>query len=113
MAFPFGPRFTAVYDDDFAADRGELGLSGANFDHFFEDVERQLLDYPWIFSREVPDSGGTLMRETRNAFPDIPPLYVYYKVIQDSPRDCRVYFLGLSPAWSKEDLAPPPFPEPE
>lgn len=103
---PFGPRFTAVYDDDFNADRRTLGLGGRNLDHFFEDVERQLLDYPWIYSREIPDSGGTLMRETRNAFPDVPPLYVYYKVIQDSPQDSRVYFLGLSPAWSKEDLPP-------
>lgn len=105
MAVPFGPRFTAVYDNDFQADRRRLGLGGRNFDHFFEDVERHLLDYPWIYSQEVPDSGGTLMRSTREGFLDLPPLYVYYKVIQDSPRDCRVYFLGLSPAWSKSELA--------
>lgn len=104
MPVPFGPRFTAVYDPDFHADRRTLGLSGPNFDHFFRDVEAQLLDYPWIYSREIPDSGGTLMRETRDAFPDIPPLYVYYKVIQDSARDARIYFLGLSPAWTKAEL---------
>jgi len=100
---PFGPRFTPVYDDDFQADKQKLGLAGPNFKFFFQQVEQQILDYPWAFSEEVPDSGGTLMRPTREAFLDIPPLYVYYKVIQDSPRDSRIHFIGLSPAWSDSE----------
>jgi hypothetical protein len=102
LPYPFGPRFCAVYDGDFEADRRSLGLGGRNFDTFFHHVERQILDYPWINSKEVPDSGGALMRETREVQPDLPALYVYYKV---SVEDERIRFLGVSPAWSKTELA--------
>lgn len=101
-------RWDADYEDDFHADRRKLGLAGPNFDYFFRDVEQNALDYPWEYSKEVPDSGGTRMRETREGFPDIPPLYVYWKV---NAEECRVRFVGLSHAWSKTDLAPPPFEE--
>jgi hypothetical protein len=100
--------WSADYEPEFEADRRTLGLGGPNFDHFFQAVEQNTLDYPWEFSEEVPDSGGSRMRPTRDAFPDIPPLYVYYKVNAEA---CRVRFLGLSRAWSKLDLAPPPFSE--
>jgi len=53
-------------------DRRKLGVGGANFDFFFREIETNICDYPWIFSTEVPDSGGTMMRLTRDAFPDIP-----------------------------------------
>lgn len=104
MAFPFGPNFYASYEDQFTADRKNLGLGGPNFDHFFREVEANILDYPWINSKVVPDSGGTLMRETRYSFPDVPPLYVYYKV---NPETGHVRFVGLTEAWSADDLFPP------
>jgi hypothetical protein len=98
--------WSADYEADFYADRKRLGLSGRNFDYFFRDIEQAVLDYPWEYSEEVPESGGTRMRLTRDAFLDVPPLYVYWKV---NAEECRVRFVGLSPAWSKADLAPPPF----
>jgi hypothetical protein len=110
MALPFGPEFAPVYEAGFRADREALGLGGANFDHFFRDVERQILDYPWIYSTEVPESGGTLMRATRDAFPDIPPLYVYYKVVKIDRARYRVHFVGLSPAWSAAETMRRPWP---
>jgi hypothetical protein len=103
LAFPFGPRFVACYEKEFAADRAELGLAGENFDFFFTQVEAQILDYPWINSATVPESGGTLMRETRALAPDLPALYVYYKVNVQAE---RIRFLGLSRAWSREELPP-------
>lgn len=99
-------RWDACYEQAFEADRKALGLGGSNFDHFFQGVEASVLDYPWEYSREVPASGGTRMRPTPENFPDLPALYVYYKV---NAEECRVRFVGLSEAWSKEDLAPPPF----
>ena len=101
---PLHPRFTPCYEPDFDADRKSLGLTGKNFDHFFRNVENNVCDYPWEYSKEVPDSGGARMRETRGDYPDLPPLYVYYKV---NVAENRIRFLGLSPAWSKADLFPP------
>jgi hypothetical protein len=49
----------------------------------------------------VPDGNGILMLPTRDVALDIPPLYVYYRV-EESPN--TIAFLGLSPAWSEEDL---------
>jgi hypothetical protein len=103
-AFPFGPRFDASYEDAFHEDRRNLGLGGKNFDHFFRLVEENILDYPWIHSKVVPDSGGTLMRETRESFPDVPPLYVYYKVNAETH---HVRFVGLTKAWSADEVFPP------
>jgi hypothetical protein len=40
------------------------------------------------------------MLPTRYPFPDIPPLYVYFRVEQ---RPSRIVFLGLSPAWSRDE----------
>ena len=40
------------------------------------------------------------MRPTRMAFPDIPPLYVYYRV-EENPN--RIVYLGLSPAWTHDE----------
>jgi hypothetical protein len=105
VALPFGPNFYASYEDAFGDDRERLGLGGSNFNHFFKEVERNILDYPWIHSRVVPDSGGTLMRETRYSFPDIPALYVYYKV---NPETGHVRFVGLTEAWSADELFPAP-----
>jgi hypothetical protein len=101
-------KWDADYEPAFYADRRNLGLGGRNFDYFFRDIEKEVLDYPWEYSKEVPESGGTRMRLTRDAFLDVPPLYVYYKV---NAEDCRVRFVGLSRAWSKFDVAPPPFRE--
>jgi hypothetical protein len=83
--------------------RARLGLSGRNFDYFFADVERNRRDYPWAGAEEVPDSDGILMLPTKDAFPDVPPLYVYYRV-REIPN--RIRFLGLSRAWSESDLPP-------
>jgi hypothetical protein len=101
---PGHPRFEPRYEPSFSADRVTLGLSGANFDHFFAAVEQHLADYPWASSEEVPGGEGIWMLPTRQAFPDIPPLYVYYRVEQNPN---RIIYLGMSHAWSKLDLPPP------
>lgn len=97
---PWHPRFAPCYEPSFESHRGQLGLAGPNFDYFFNDVETFLGDYPWEFSKQIPDSEGIRMLPTRNAFPDIPPMYVYYRVEQ---RLNKIVFLGLSPAWSKAE----------
>jgi hypothetical protein len=94
------PRFEPYFETSFDADRAALGLSGRPFDYFFRGVENYLANYPWKYSEEVKDSGGIRMLPTRDAFPDIPPLYVYYRVEQDPN---KIVFLGLSPAWSQSE----------
>lgn len=94
---PGHPRFEPHYEPSFAADRAALGFAGPNFDGLFRAVETYLGDYPWEYSVEVPGSEGIRMLATRRAFPDMPPLYVYYRV-EENPN--RIRFLGLSPAWS-------------
>lgn len=101
---PLHPRFEPCYEPSFDVDRAKLGLAGQNFDHFFRDVENHLGDYPWQYSEEVPDSQGIRIIDTERAgAPDIPPLYVYYRVEQQPN---KIVFLGLSPAWSKSGLYP-------
>lgn len=97
---PGHPRFEPHYEPSFDTDRAELGLSGSDFDHFFQSVEDHLGDYPWEYSDEVPDSEGIRMLRTRDAFPDIPPLYIYYRA-EEQPN--RIIFLGLSRAWSQDE----------
>ena len=99
---PGHPRFEPQYEPSFDADRAELGLGGSDFDHFFRSVEDHLGDYPWEYSEEVPGGGGIRMLGTRDAFPDIPPLYVYYQVKE---RPNRIIYLGLSRAWSQDETA--------
>ena len=101
MSSSYGnPRFSASYEPSFEAHRVALGLSGPNFDYFFRDVEAYVCDYPWQYSTPVPDGDGVRMLPTRDAFPDIPPLYIYYRVEVDPN---RVVFLGLSAAWSQSE----------
>jgi hypothetical protein len=95
------PRFSPCYEPSFEADRRTLGLAGRNFDHFFKGVEDFLGDYPWEYSEEVPDSAGIRMLGTRGDFPDLPALYVYYRVEQNPN---TIIYLGLSPAWSRADV---------
>jgi hypothetical protein len=57
-------------------------------------------DYPWEYSEEVPDGEGIRMLPTRGGFPDIAPLYMYYRVEQDPN---NIIYLGLSPAWSSDE----------
>jgi len=78
----------------------ELGLSGSDFDYFFQSVEDHLGDYPWEYSEEVSDSEGIRMLCTRGAFPDIPPLYIYYRVEEKLN---KIIYLGLSRAWLQEE----------
>jgi hypothetical protein len=100
---PLGqPRFEPLYEPTFTAHRARLGLTGSNFDYFFGAVEKLLGDYPYKYSEEVPESEGIRVLPTEAAFPDIPPLYVYYRV-EHQPN--RIRFMALSPAWSKRDLA--------
>lgn len=95
------PRFAPVYESSFDTQRTDLGLSGANFDHFFRRVEFRVCEDPWMeYTEEVPDSEGIRILSTRRAFPDIPPLYVYYRV-ERLPE--KVIFLGLSRAWSQSE----------
>jgi hypothetical protein len=104
------PPFDPIYEPSFREDRVARGLGGPNFDHFFQAVVAFLADYPWEYSAEIPNSDGIWMLPTRNSFPDIPPLYVYYRVKQDPN---RIVYLGVSPAWSQaetfslRDLKPP------
>ena len=98
---PLHPRFRPDYQPSFQIHRRELGLAGPNFDHFFRAVESFLGDYPWEYSTLVPASEGMYMLPTRRSFPDIPPLYVYYRVEQ---KPNKVIFYGLSPAWSQAEL---------
>jgi hypothetical protein len=101
---PWHPRFDARFEASFDQQRRGLGLGGENFDFFFKAVESYLGDYPWEYSTEVPDSNGIRMLPTRQAFLDIPPLYVYYRVEQDPN---KIIFLGLSPAWSAAETFSP------
>jgi len=41
------------------------------------------------------------MLRTKEAFPDIPPLIVYYRVTEQPN---RIVYLSLSPDWSKPDV---------
>ena len=100
---PLHPRFEPSHERSFASQRAKLGLAGENFDHFFRAIENFLGDYPWEYSDEVPNSQGIRMLPTRGGFPDVPPLYVYYRV-EENPN--KIVFLGLSPAWSREDAVP-------
>jgi hypothetical protein len=97
---PWHPRFAPCYEPSFAACRTKLGLAGRNFDYFFTAVENYLGDYPWEYSEEVPDSEGIRMLPTRRGFPDIPPLYIYYRVEQNPN---KIIYLGLSRAWSRDE----------
>ena len=89
---PGHPRFEPHHEPSFDADRAELGLSGSAFDRFFQSVENHLGDYPWEYSEEVPDSEGVRMLRTRDAFPNIPPLYIYYRVEEQPNR-----IIGVAP----------------
>jgi len=89
------------YEHDCETGRAKLGLNGPNFDHFFRNVENHIGNFPWDWpSEEVPDSEGIRAVPTEYAAPDIPPMYVYYRV-EHQPN--KIVFLGLSPAWSETD----------
>jgi len=105
---PWHDRFAACYENSFWEQRRGLGLGGQNFDHFFQGIESFLGVYPWEYSQPVPDGEGIRMLPTIEAAPDLPALYVYYRV-EEKPN--KIIFLGLSRAWSKADVAPPPFPD--
>jgi hypothetical protein len=95
---PFEPRYSAKFE----AHRVRLGLTGEAFDYFWRAVEKQLSDYPYHrYSREVPDHEGIRIFPTEEAYPDLPALYVYYRV-EHQPN--RIHYLALSPAWSRSDL---------
>ena len=91
---PFQPH----YEPSFMDCRRTLGLSGPDFDHHFEAVEKGLCRFPWLENESVPEGDGIRIRPTRERAPDLPPLYVYYR-IELNPR--RVVFFGLSRAWSQ------------
>jgi hypothetical protein len=102
MPEPLGqPTFEPHHEPTFEAHRARLGLTGAPFDYFFSAVEKLLGDYPYKYSEEVPDSEGIRMLPTQAAFPDIPALYVYYRV-RRQPN--QIIYVALSPAWSKADV---------
>ena len=98
LSTPPSPRYAATFDQSFDDQRAALGFSAESFENLFREVEFRICDDPWLqYSTEVPDSDGIRIVPTRQAFPDIPPLYVYYRF---SAELRRVVFLGLSPAWS-------------
>ena len=75
-----------------------IGRTGANFDYFWSavaDFLRQETRSKY-YSVPVPEGEGIRMYATEHAFPDIPPLYIYYR-----PEDPYITFLGVSPAWSR------------
>jgi hypothetical protein len=93
--------YAAAYEPDFDTDRSNLGLGDKNFDYFFQGVETFLRNSPGQDSVEVPNSEGIWMMQTRHAFPDIPPLYVYYRIEEEPARN--VVFIGLSRAWAQSE----------
>jgi hypothetical protein len=98
---PGHPPFEPIYEPSFAEARARLGLSGASFDSRFADVERHLADYPRSSATKAPEHEGIWMLRTKEAFPDIPPLIVYYRVTEQPN---RIVYLSLSPDWSKPDV---------
>jgi hypothetical protein len=101
---PGHPPYEPRYEHTFLEDRAKLGLNGADFDRFLEDLERVLRDYPYAESVEVPDGDGVRLLPTYRSFPDIPPLLIFYEV-EDDPN--AIVFLGISPGWSARDLPLP------
>lgn len=97
---PGHPPFEPIYEPSFADARSQLGLSGANFDSFFKDIERHLADYPRSSATKAPEREGVWMLRTREAFPDVPPLIVYYRV-NELPN--QIIYLGLSSDWSNAE----------
>jgi hypothetical protein len=98
--FPGHPRFEPHYEPSFAEDRATLRLSGSDFDYFFADVENYLADYPTVSSTSVIPHEDIWMLRTRSGFPDLPPLFVYYRV-EELPN--KIIYLGLSRDWSNAD----------
>jgi hypothetical protein len=92
------------YEPSFAERRRFLGLSGPNFDYFFRAAEEGLCRNPWLENEPVPEGGGIRMRPLRGA-PDLPPLYIYYR-IERNPN--RIIFYGLSRNWSNRGEQIPP-----
>jgi hypothetical protein len=97
---PGHPPFEPRYESSFAEARTRLGLSGANFDNFFGDVERHLADYPRSSATKAPEREGVWMLRTKDAFPDIPALIIYYRVEE---RPNTIVYLDLSPDWRNAD----------
>ena len=102
---PRDDRFEPQYEPSFAECRARLNLSGAPFDHFFADVEDAFCKDPYFASETVPEAQGIRIRPTRESFPDLPPLYVHYRIKRDPN---RIVFFGLSRAWSNPGETLPP-----
>jgi hypothetical protein len=99
-------RFVHIQETSFASARTEVGLAGRNFDHFFEKVEASLDSNPWFYGTEVPDGDGLLVIPTTDAFPDLPASYIYFRADPDAG---EVRYVGISPAWSRNDTPPADF----
>jgi hypothetical protein len=99
--FPGHPRFEPRYEPSFDEDRAALGLGGGSFDYFFADVEAHLADYPTISSTLILPDEDIWMLRTRRGFPDLPPLFVYYRV-EEQPN--TIVYLGLSHDWSNAEV---------
>lgn len=93
--------YEASYNPQFNADRRALGLDGPEVDFAFKAFEEHVCAFPWASTAELQD--GTRMRATEDGFPDIPRLYVYYRI---NVKQRKVIFLSLSRAWSQDDLVP-------
>lgn len=105
MVPPGHPPYEPQYESTFEDDRAALHFTGANFDYFFEGIARTLRDYPKAESVEVPDGDGIRILPTYRSWPDLPRLYIFYR-IQENPN--RIVFLGMTPAWT-QDLPPAGF----
>lgn len=90
------PKYGANYLESWHEDVRALGFSAKHFDSIWREPEFRLCDDPWMqYTQEIPASEGMRIMPTRQAFPDIPPLYVFYRFNGETQ---KVDFCGLSPA---------------
>lgn len=100
---PGHPPYKPRYESSFGEDRVKVGLSGPDFDHHFEKLARSLRDYPFGQSVEIPNGDGIRLQPTYEAAPDLPAMCLLYQV-EENPNE--IVFLGLTPAWTDDDIPP-------
>lgn len=83
---PRQPSYESSWDES----RRELNLSGPEFQWFFDELEKLLCEYPMNQYVEILVDEDLLLYPTLDAFQDVPPLWVYYRL-----RPGETVFVGL------------------